>query len=265
LGIEIDIVKVEVIAEMIGKKCLIPVNEQGYEEIKAIPLGEVQKGIIEEIKDSLKRSNTQLGLYWAACKEIAENANELMQDYKSWNTKDKVDEQIKIECKHYDFYVWYMNKITGEKTLHIKTKSIAFKNLKHLDACGYFTEAFLIMAHRMKMTVDDFIEHVQSKMGKDFVCKSCGKVFLNNERQRHHIFSKTEITKKVYFDFIDHPENIQEVCAGCNTSHAGQAKKEGQVGLLRFTEKEFCDHFGIEVRTGRTEDKINSMFGEGHE
>lgn len=71
-------------------------------------------------------------------------------------------------------------------------------------------------------------------------CKACKKdkaVF-----HKHHKFHNTKWARKWYGLLLEHPKNIDMVCADCNTSHAG-------LGLTHWTEKEFCKELGIEKRS----------------
>ena len=41
-------------------------------------------------------------------------------------------------------------------------RSIAFKNLKHIEACGYFTEAFKVMAKHIGITPEELIKNTDT-------------------------------------------------------------------------------------------------------
>ena len=116
---------------------------------------------IKKVIDKKLRSYDQLKLYWQACRYIAFNTNDI-----NWNDSKKVDEQIKIKCRHVDCWIYYENEKTGQKELHIKTKSISFKNLGHIEACGYFENAFDYMAEFIKINKDSFIEAVMDSVGE---------------------------------------------------------------------------------------------------
>lgn len=161
---DITVAKIKVTKEniqsLLFKDILIPVFEHGKEDCKLLPDAELQNVEIKEINDSNRRSILQLNTYWASCKEVANNTED-----ENWNTQKKVDEQTKIKARLVDYYIYYLNEKTGEQTLNIKTKSIAFKNLKHLEACGFFDEAFQIHADSKKLSVDEWIMEVKSRMG----------------------------------------------------------------------------------------------------
>lgn len=133
--------------------------QKDFDKIKN---GSTVKGILKNISDKNERSNLQLDLYWACCNEVAEN---LPDDFFSNDkiqvkiTKEIVDEQIKIALKFYDFFMIVDN------TVHVKTKSISFDNLKHIEACGYFDKAFPALASMIEISTQDLIKTAKDKMG----------------------------------------------------------------------------------------------------
>ena len=72
-------------------------------------------------------------------------------------------------------------------------------------------------------------------------------------------FSNTKPNRKYYgkrneidgIDWINNDSNIQDVCAGCNTSHAGQGR-----GLVVWNELEFCKYFKLRPRSRSMQNKI---------
>ena len=56
---------------------------------------------------------------------------------------------------------------------------------------------------------------------------------------RHHKFSQTKMNRKLYSEFIDHPDNILYLCYDCHMNKS----------IPKWTEKEFCEHFEIEPRS----------------
>lgn len=61
-------------------------------------------------------------------------------------------------------------------------------------------------------------------------------------KQRHHKFSQRKWARKLYGKLIDDPRNIQMVDANIHAGHNGP-------GLIFWTEKEFCEALGIEMRS----------------
>jgi len=160
---ELPLVKIKVnhdnFASLFWQDIFVIPTEDARTKANKLPLGEFLNANIKEVPEHLRRSNEQLNLYWASCQCIAENSED-----RNWSTKDLVDEQTKITLRHIDSYFYYMNQKTGEQTLQLRTKSISFKELEHLEACAYFDRAFELHAERMGKTVDEWIEIVKSKM-----------------------------------------------------------------------------------------------------
>lgn len=161
--IELSISRVKIDQHHIGGFSLIPADEMSFEEMQKIPVGETQRCIIKEITDTRLRSNEQLNLYFSCCKLVSDNTDDI-----NWNTKNKTDEQVRIVCKFYEYYIYYYNEKTGNQTLHIKTRSISFANLKHIEACGYFSDAFDVLAQKIGLTKDELISEAQSGMLKKY-------------------------------------------------------------------------------------------------
>jgi len=98
------------------------------------------------------RSYQQLKLFWACCRSAADNARD-----ESWDNQDKVANQIKIRLQFID-----MNKsvfVDGKFFPHFR--SIAFKNLSHMDACRFFDRAFEVMAKYLGCSVDDLMVNAE--------------------------------------------------------------------------------------------------------
>lgn len=79
------------------------------------------------------------------------------------------------------------------------------------------------------------------------ICPACGK--KKTSWHRHHKFHNVTWARKLYGNLMDHPKNIQIVCADCNTSHAG-------TGLTHWSEREFCTALCIGMRSkiGKSEE-----------
>ena len=150
------VIRAKVRPDMVGSDCLLMLNTKDYDRVQ---YGEMQNAHIASIPEKRKRSYEQLGLYWACCSEVAQNTED-----PDWDTQDKVDEQCKIKARHVDCWLYYENTKTGERCLNIKTKSISFKHLAHIEACGYFTHAFETMALHLGITVDELIENTKRHM-----------------------------------------------------------------------------------------------------
>lgn len=75
------------------------------------------------------------------------------------------------------------------------------------------------------------------------ICPACRKsIPLSGIWHKHHKFHNTKWARKLYGTLLDDRRNIDDVCGDCNTSHAG-------IGLVHWTEKNFCEALGIEMRS----------------
>lgn len=61
----------------------------------------------------------------------------------------------------------------------------------------------------------------------------------NIATDQHHKFPQTKLNKRLYPEYIHHPDNIKFYCNGCHLNNP----------IEKWTEKQFCDHFGIEPRS----------------
>lgn len=150
------VIKVKITSDMIGGDALIATAPIHYADLS---YGEIYNAAVSTIIDELRRSHTQLGLYWACCGLVADNT-----DDKNWNSKRKVSNQCLIEARMIEGYFHYKHPKTGIETLQLQLMSIAFRNLAHIDACGYFTSAFQTMADKIEMTVDELIAAAKKRM-----------------------------------------------------------------------------------------------------
>lgn len=148
---DVSVRKFRITSEMVGGECLLVTDGRG-DEIQA---GVEYAATLSRVTENRERSYEQLKLYWSCCGYVAENNDDM-----NWNTKEKVDEQVKIAARHYEYWIYYQNQKTGEKTLNVKTKSISFAELPHLEACGFFDDAFKILACKIGLTVEELIEAV---------------------------------------------------------------------------------------------------------
>jgi hypothetical protein len=68
------------------------------------------------------------------------------------------------------------------------------------------------------------------------LCEICLK---NQAEQKHHKFPQYKRYKKLYKEFIHHTENLVDICADCHLNKS----------VPHWTEREFCENFGIEIRS----------------
>ena len=110
------------------------------------------------------RSMAQLRMFWACCRTVAENTND-----QHWNHEDKVAFQIKVELQFVDTTKTIVDR---HGQVHLHYRSIAFKNLAHMEACRFFERAWPVMAKKLstkehKVTVDELL--VNADFGKSGV------------------------------------------------------------------------------------------------
>ena len=103
------------------------------------------------------RSYRQLKTYFAGCREVAENT-----ESGPWSTKEGVDFQLRVSL---DFRDTSKVAVRPDGTVQFFYKSISFDNLKHLEACGYFTRAFELMAKTLGCTVEQLMTAIGERCG----------------------------------------------------------------------------------------------------
>lgn len=128
---------------------LWPVSLTDEEKIRDFPTSKTLRAEIYGVKKP--RSLAQLNMYWATCQSVADNT-----DDKNWNTKEKVDFQCRVAT---NFVNLEETIVDPHGNVHFKYRSIAFKNLSHIDACDYFNRAWDIMAAKIGVTVDQLLEN----------------------------------------------------------------------------------------------------------
>ena len=136
------------IACQIKGKTLHPASPEDLGQLSEYSQNQIVKVKVTGFKKP--RSYLQLKLFWACCRSVATNT-----DDPNWNHQDKVAEQVKIKTKFIDSYM------VVEGVVHIKTKSIAFKNLSHMESCKFFDRAFEIMAKFLGCTVEELTENAE--------------------------------------------------------------------------------------------------------
>jgi hypothetical protein len=138
----------------------VPHSDEDKQNGKEFKLHQIVRNKIFGTKKA--RSLKQLGLYFSACNFLAFNT-----DHKQWNTKDKVDFQCRVETH---FVNPDLISVKRDGSVQFSYRSIAFKNLEHIKACGYFDQAFGVMTdfwnatHTEKIIVDEFIAMVKKNM-----------------------------------------------------------------------------------------------------
>lgn len=126
--------------------CLIPASNEDIEVIKGYQPNQVLKTQIRAIRK--QRSYKQLKAYFAICRKVAENT-----DNPDFNTSDKVDMQARVKLG------WIKHTIVIDKRVQFIPRSISYKEMKHLQACSYFTRAFELFANFLGVTVEELISN----------------------------------------------------------------------------------------------------------
>jgi hypothetical protein len=106
-----------------------------------------------------ERSIAQLGLYWKCCSVVAE----LLSDHNNQWIRQDIDFEVKIQVgKKNPWIIKRFKMVNGVP--HVELISIAFQNLRVLDANKFFDKGFKELAGMVKMSVDELVALAKSKM-----------------------------------------------------------------------------------------------------
>jgi hypothetical protein len=130
-------------------KTLIPFSEEDMEALKEYRENQVIRAKLYGIEKP--RSYAQLKLYWQLCKVVADNSD--------WPTKEVVDFNIRVAL---DFRDPTKIAVRPDGQVQFYYRSIAFVNLKHIEACQFFDRAFEVMAKKLGITVDELLANANS-------------------------------------------------------------------------------------------------------
>jgi hypothetical protein len=136
-----------------SKGRLVPFGDEDVEMMKHYKknqrvLGEIQDG------KKLGVSIPQFNLYFACCDQVALNSSN-----PSWDTKPKVDHQIRLGIGWIDFTI-----IAPDGTVSAKPKSLSHKNISHFVFNNYFSNALDLMATKLKVTIEQLIHMAEQNM-----------------------------------------------------------------------------------------------------
>ena len=142
----------EIFCQVINKK-LHPFSEADIELIREYKPNQVVRCEVYGVKKP--RSLLQLRLYWATCGVVAENT-----ENPQWDTKGKVDFQNRVALHFVD-----PDTVAVRPDGHVvyKYRSIAFRNLQHIEACNYFNRSFKVMADFLGVDDEKLIEMVKER------------------------------------------------------------------------------------------------------
>ena len=134
-----------------------PHGDEAVEKTKTYKLYQILKSRFWGI--AKPRSVIQLNLYFSACGFIAE----MLSDHNNILSKEDVDFEVKIKvAKENPSMIKRFKLVSG--ITYIEPISVAFKNMKHLEACKYFDKAFLIMSKMVKIDTEELITRVKQQM-----------------------------------------------------------------------------------------------------
>ena len=137
----------ELHAQLINDR-LIPTAEEDIEALKAFKPHQILRLQVYGI--SKMRSYQQLKLWFACCRTVADNTEDV-----DWNTSEKVSEQVKLAIQHVEFSF----KVDG--VMHMKTKSISYKEMSHLEMTGKMDEALGVMAAKIGLTIEELTNNCE--------------------------------------------------------------------------------------------------------
>ena len=127
----------------------LPFGDDDREKSKEFKLFQIVRNQIYGFKK--ERSLKQLNTYWRACQIVADNNGS-----PGWQTKEQVDFNLRVSLHFYDSDL-IVAKPDG--SIAFSYRSIAFKNLAHIEACSFFEKAFSLMADKLKITVDELLKN----------------------------------------------------------------------------------------------------------
>jgi hypothetical protein len=125
---------------------LKPPSHEDLEALKAYSPNQILRAKLTGFKKP--RSYQQLKLYWACCRAISENLENM--------TKEDVDFHVKIKLKH-----WKNARVVNGVTI-IEPGSISFVELNHLEACNFFDRAFPVMAKMIGVSTEELLKNAET-------------------------------------------------------------------------------------------------------
>jgi hypothetical protein len=127
-------------------KTLVPFSEEDLEALREYKENQVLRAKLSGAEKP--RSYQQLKMYWSCCRTVAENLEGV--------TKDDVDFEVKIQvAKKHPSMIRRFHSVQG--VVYMEPISIAFHNMKHLEANNFFNQAWPIMAQMIGVTTDELL------------------------------------------------------------------------------------------------------------
>ena len=135
-----------------------PYGDEAQEMSKGYKLFQILKSKFWGI--AKPRSVKQLNTYFACCKL----SSEILSDHNNIFSKEDIDFEVKTRvAKDNPSMIKRFKMISG--VMYIEPISVAFRNMKHLEACKFFDKGFPIMGKMVQMDSEELIEKAQEKMG----------------------------------------------------------------------------------------------------
>ena len=135
----------------------IPYGDEALEKSKEHTVYQVLESKITGTKR--ERSIQQLNLYWKCCAVVAE----LTSDHNNQLIKEDVDLDVKIRVgKKHTWMIKRFRVVSG--VAYIEPISIAFQNLKHLEANKFFDKGFKELADMVGMDEEELVAQAKSRM-----------------------------------------------------------------------------------------------------
>ncbi len=135
----------------IKRKVLYPFSPEDQDELAGYHDNQVVR--VKVYGTEKQRSLKQLRKYFATCTKVAENIDDFQ-----WNTKNKVDFQCRVALHFVDDTV---SAVRPDGTVIFSYRSISYDNLKHIDACRYFSRSYDIMSAKLRITTEKLLEYVK--------------------------------------------------------------------------------------------------------
>lgn len=140
---------IEIALQLKQDYSLLPFSREDLEKLKGYKSNQIVRAKISGCNK--QRSYLQLKAYWQACKTTADN-----NETPGWRTKEQVDFQVRVALRFYDPDL-IIAMPNGSIAFHYR--SVAYKNMKHIEACNYFSQAFEVMANKLGITVEELIKN----------------------------------------------------------------------------------------------------------
>lgn len=139
------------IAVQLRDNVLVPYSEKDLESLKEYKQNQILRAKITGAEKP--RSYEQLKMYWALCKVVADNMEDM--------TPEDVDFEVKIKvAKHHPSMIRRFRSVDG--AVFMEPISIAYSNMKHLEACKFFDLSWPIMAKMIDVSPEELLQNANN-------------------------------------------------------------------------------------------------------